>query len=71
MASADVDLLQMADPAVSGGDGDVLELDIHVVFGYLVEGESSGQSAGSWNASSNGLLGFFLTFQQLSSVCLA
>ena len=34
MAAADVDLIQMTDSAVARGDGDVLELDIHVVFGF-------------------------------------
>lgn len=31
--TADVDLFEMRDAAVAGGDGDVFQLDIHVVFG--------------------------------------
>lgn len=31
--SSDVDLVEMGDAAVAGGDGDVLELDVHVVLG--------------------------------------
>lgn len=31
--AADVDLFEMGDAAVAGGDGDVFELDVHVVFG--------------------------------------
>jgi hypothetical protein len=34
MATADVDLVEMGDAAVARGDGDVLELDVHVVFGF-------------------------------------
>jgi hypothetical protein len=34
MASSNVNLVKMADPAIAGGDGYVFELDIHVVFGY-------------------------------------
>lgn len=33
MAATDVDLVEVGDSAVAGGDGDVLELDVHVVFG--------------------------------------
>lgn len=33
MASPNVDLVEMRDAAVASGDGDVLELDVHVVFG--------------------------------------
>lgn len=36
VAAADVDLLEMADTSVTGGDGDILELDVHVVLGCLV-----------------------------------
>ena len=38
MASPDVDLVEMGDAAVARGDGDVLELDVHVVLGWKVEG---------------------------------
>lgn len=31
--SSDVDLVEMGNAAVAGGDGDVLELDVHVVLG--------------------------------------
>lgn len=34
VGAADVDLVEMGDTAVAGGDGDVLELDVHVVLGY-------------------------------------
>ena len=34
MGAADVDLVEMGDAAVAGGDGDVLELDVHVVLSY-------------------------------------
>lgn len=33
MTAADVDLVKMGDAPIAGGDGDVLELDVHVVFG--------------------------------------
>ena len=33
VAPPDVDLIEMADSAVAGSDGDVLQLDVHVVFG--------------------------------------
>ena len=33
VGAADVDLVEMGDAAVAGGDGDVLELDVHVVLG--------------------------------------
>lgn len=33
VGSSDVDLVEMGDAAVAGGDGDVLELDVHVVLG--------------------------------------
>jgi hypothetical protein len=32
VGAADVDLVEMRDAAIAGGDGDVLELDIHVVL---------------------------------------
>ena len=35
MAASNVDLVEMADPAVARGDGDVFELDVHVVFGCV------------------------------------
>lgn len=31
--AADIDLVEMGDTAVASGDGDVFELDVHVVFG--------------------------------------
>lgn len=34
MASSDIDLIEMTDSAVARSDGDVFELDVHVVFGY-------------------------------------
>ncbi len=34
MAATYVDLIQMADSAIAGRDGYVLQLDVHVVFGY-------------------------------------
>lgn len=34
MASPNIDLIEMADSAIARGDGDVFELDVHVVFGY-------------------------------------
>lgn len=33
MRATDVDLVEMGNAAVAGGDGDVFELDVHVVFG--------------------------------------
>lgn len=33
MGTPDVDLVEVGDAAVAGGDGDVLELDVHVVLG--------------------------------------
>ena len=37
VAAANVDLVEMGDTAVASGDGDVLELDVHVVFGCRKE----------------------------------
>lgn len=37
MGASDVDLVEVGDAAVAGGDGDVLELDVHVVFSYMRE----------------------------------
>lgn len=37
MTTADVDLFEMADAPVAGCNGDVLELDVHVVFGCCRE----------------------------------
>lgn len=34
MAAPDVDLIEMGDAAVARGHGDVLQLDVHVVFGF-------------------------------------
>lgn len=42
MATADVDLVQVGDTAVACGDGDILELDVHVVFGCSDETVSGG-----------------------------
>jgi len=33
VAASDIDLVQVADAPVAGGDGDILELDVHVVLG--------------------------------------
>ena len=38
MAASNVDLVEMADTSVARGDGDVFELDVHVVFGYVGRG---------------------------------
>ena len=35
MTPPNINLIEMRDAAVAGGDGDVLELDVHVIFGYL------------------------------------
>lgn len=35
VGTSDVDLVEVGDAAVAGGDGDVLELDVHVVLGCL------------------------------------
>lgn len=32
VAASNVDLFEVGDAAVAGGDGDVFELDVHVVF---------------------------------------
>ena len=32
MATPDVDLIEMGDAAVACGNGDVLQLDVHIVF---------------------------------------
>lgn len=37
MTAPDVNLFEMADAPVAGCDGDVLELDVHVVLGCLEE----------------------------------
>lgn len=34
MASPNVDLIKMRDATIAGSNGDVLQLDVHVVFGY-------------------------------------
>ena len=36
MTPPNIDLIEMADSSVAGGDGYVFELDVHVVFGYAV-----------------------------------
>jgi hypothetical protein len=36
VGAADVDLVEMGDAAVAGGDGDVLELNVHVVLSCSV-----------------------------------
>lgn len=41
MRTPDVDLVEMAHPPIARGDGDVLELNVHVVFGCNAHG--SGQ----------------------------
>lgn len=41
MAPPDIDLIEMANPPISRGDGDVFELYVHVVLGYSVDTESS------------------------------
>lgn len=59
VGSADVDLVEMGDAAVAGGDGDVFELDVHVVFGcwgevgwlagcydWVGDGKSGGEGRG-------------------------
>jgi hypothetical protein len=38
VATADVDLVEMGNATVSGGDGDVLELDVHIVLGCKEKG---------------------------------
>lgn len=37
MASPDVDLIEMTDPAIARGDSDVFELYVHVVLGYDID----------------------------------
>lgn len=39
MAPPDVDLIEMANPAISRGDGDIFELYVHVVLGYSIDTE--------------------------------
>lgn len=39
MASPDVDLIEMADPAIARGDSDVFELYVHVVLRYGIDTE--------------------------------
>lgn len=34
MAATDVDLIEMGDAPIAGGDSDVLELDVHIVFRF-------------------------------------
>lgn len=34
VATADVDLIKMGDAAIAGGDSDILELNVHVVFRF-------------------------------------
>lgn len=34
VAAANVDLVEMGDTAVAGGDSDILELNVHVVLGW-------------------------------------
>lgn len=42
VGAPDVDLVEVGDAAVAGGDGDVLELDVHVVLGCAhISGSSS------------------------------
>jgi hypothetical protein len=44
VASANVDLVEMGDTAIAGSDGDVLELNVHVVLG-CEENQSQYQTA--------------------------
>lgn len=37
MAPTNVDLVEMAHSAVAGGNSNVFELNVHIVFGYIVE----------------------------------
>lgn len=39
MAPPDIDLIEMANPAISRGDGDIFELYVHVVLGYSIDTE--------------------------------
>lgn len=42
MATTDVNLVEVGDTSVACGDGYILELDVHVVFGYSEEIVSGG-----------------------------
>lgn len=37
MAATDIDLIEMRDSAVACGDGDIFELDVHIVFGCIAK----------------------------------
>lgn len=49
MAPPNVNLVKMGDTAVACGDGDILELDVHVVFGCSDEAVSGGFPVGQRN----------------------
>lgn len=69
MAAANVDLLEMADTSVACGDGDVLELDVHVVFGCFGEVELEGELRARGERELRNQCQ--PTFDQLAAVCLA
>ena len=41
MAPTDIDLVEMAHTAVAGRDGDIFELNVHVIFGYTMDQKAS------------------------------
>lgn len=73
MTAADVDLIEMTDSAVARRYGDVLELDIHVVFGYSEDSVSFATSYRflpqldeGWNTGGDKVL----VISYLQSICL-
>jgi hypothetical protein len=68
MRPPNVNLVEMANPSITGGDGDILELDIHVIFGC------DAQSLTFLLASRGHWMGNFAilrTFEEPASVYLA
>lgn len=59
VGAADVDLVEMGDAAVAGGDGYVFELDVHVVFGCSIR---------QYFVSFKGVWRVVRTFEELAAV---
>lgn len=70
MATADVNLLEMADAPVARCDGDVFELDVHVILGYIDQRVAT-VSISLRKKGKKRLEVGLRTFNQLAAVCCA
>lgn len=75
MAPPDIDLVEMANPAIARGDGDIFELYVHVVLGYNIDTEFVSMESNTLyqlrRISDVKLLGVEGTFDQFAPVHLA